>query len=148
MMSKGAESKKEIFKQIFRDGWEAFKARHPRYEAVDEVVQKMLGCGEFENGYAVYICPDCFAEKKVPFSCKSCFCLSCAKTYTANWVETMQGMLHEGVGYRHLVLTVPEALRGLFYRYPAELCEGLMKIGAQMMDDAVSTAKGKALALG
>jgi hypothetical protein len=147
-MAKGSESKKEIFKQIFRDGWEAFKARHPRYEAVNEVVQKMLGCGAFENGYAVYICPACCAEKKVPFRCKRSFCLSCAKTYTANWVETMQGMLHEGIGYRHLVLTVPEALRGLFYWYPAELYEGLMKIGAQMMDDAVSTAKGKALALG
>lgn len=147
-MAKASESKKDIFKQIFRDGWEAFKACHPCYEAVDEVVQKMLGCGEFEKGYAVYICPDCFTEKKVPFSCKSCFCLSCAKTYTANWVETIQGMLHEGVGYRHLVLTVPEALRGFFYRYPAELYEGLMKIGPQMMDDAVSTAKGKVLELG
>ncbi len=148
VMAKGAESQKEIFKQIFRDGWAAFKARHPRYEAVDEVVQKMLGCGAFANGYAVYICPDCFAEKKVPFRCKSSFCLSCAKTYTANWVETIQSMLHEGVGYRHLVLTVPEALRGLFYRYPAELYEGLMKIGPQMTDDAVSTAKGKVLELG
>ena len=83
-MSKASESKKEIFKQIFRDGWAAFKARHPRYEAVDEVVQKMLGCGEFANGYAVSICPACFAEKKAPFRCKRCFCLSCAKTYTAN----------------------------------------------------------------
>ena len=147
-MSKVSERKKEIFKQIFRDGWEAFKARHPHYDAVDEVVQKMLGCGEFENGYAVYICPDCFEEKKVPFSCKSSFCLSCAKTYTANWVETIQGMLHEGLGYRHLVLTVPKALRGLFYRHEAALYEGLMKIGPQMMDDAVSTAQGKALALG
>ncbi len=39
-----------IFKEIFKDGWEAFKTHHPRYEGVDEVVQKMLGCGEFENG--------------------------------------------------------------------------------------------------
>jgi hypothetical protein len=148
IMSKGTEGKKEIFKQICRDGWEGFKARHPRYEAVAEVVQKMLGCGEFAKGYAVYICPDCLAEKKVPFSCKSCFCLSCAKTYTANGVETIQGMFQEGIGYRHLVLTVPETLRGLFYQYPTELYEGLMKIGPQMMDDAVSTAKGKMLALG
>jgi hypothetical protein len=147
-MSKEEADKKRIFKQIFKDGWEEFKKRHPRYAGVDEVVQKMLGCGEFENGYAVYLCPECFGEKKVPFSCKSSFCLSCAKTYTANWVETIKGMLHEGVRYRHLVLTVPEALRGLFYRYPAELYEGLMKIGPQMMDDAVSTAKGRGLELG
>jgi hypothetical protein len=54
-MAKGSESKQEIFKQIFRDG------------------------------YAVYICPACFAGKKVPFSGKRSFWLSCAKTYTANW---------------------------------------------------------------
>ncbi len=50
-MSKEGEAKKTIFKQIFKDGWEAFKTCHPRYERIDEVVQKMLGCGEFENGY-------------------------------------------------------------------------------------------------
>ena len=139
---------KNIFKQLFQDGWDDFKKRYPRYEAVDEVVQKMLGCGEFENGYAEYICPECFGEKRVPFSCKSSFCLSCAKTYTTNWVETVQHMLHEGVNYRHLVLTVPEGLRVWFYRYPAELYDGLMKIAAPMMNDVVSTAKGRALELG
>jgi hypothetical protein len=48
-----------IFKQIFRDGWTAFKERYPRYRAVAEVVQKMLRCSEFENGHAGYICPKC-----------------------------------------------------------------------------------------
>ena len=43
---------KNVFKQIFQDGWEDFKKRYPGYEGVDEVVQKMLGCGEFEKGYA------------------------------------------------------------------------------------------------
>ena len=37
---------KNRFKQIFVDGWEAFKRKHPRYEAVVAVVQKMLGCGD------------------------------------------------------------------------------------------------------
>ena len=47
-MSKEEADKKRIFKQIFKDGWEEFKKRHPRYAGVDEVVQKMLGCGEFQ----------------------------------------------------------------------------------------------------
>lgn len=147
-MAERDESSKNTFKQIFRDGWEAFKARYPRYEAVEEVVQKMLGCGEYENGYAVYICPECKKEKVVPFSCKSSFCLTCAKTYTMNWVEKVGRMLHEGVKYRHLVLTVPEALRVWFYRHPGEMYDGLMKIAREMMDDAVSTAKGRKLELG
>ena len=147
-MAEREESSKNTFKQIFKDGWEAFKARYPRYEAVEEVVQKMLGCGEYENGYAVYICPECKKEKVVPFSCKSSFCLTCAKTYTMNWVEKVGRMLHEGVKYRHLVLTVPEALRVWFYRHAGEMYDGLMKIAREMMDDAVSTAKGRKLELG
>ena len=145
---KGNQEQKQQFKQIFRDGWSAFREQYPRYERVDEVVGKMLGCGEVENGYAEYLCPDCFSRKQVAFSCKSSFCLSCAKTYTANWVETVQGMLHEGVRYRHLVLTVPEDLRVWFYRYPEHLYAGLMKIAAPMMDEAVSTAKGCQIELG
>ena len=139
---------KNIFKEIFNDGWEEFKKRYPRYEEVDEVVEKMLGCGKGKNGYAEYICPECLKWKRVPFSCKSSFCLSCAKTYTTNWVETVQGMLHEGVKYRHLVLTVPESLRKWFYGNRAEMYAGLMKIGASMMNDTVSTAKGREIELG
>ncbi len=69
----GKADSKDTFKQIFRDGWDSFKAKYPRYELVDEVVQKMLGCGEYENGYATYKCPECLEEKIVPFSCKSSF---------------------------------------------------------------------------
>ncbi len=63
-------------------------------------------------------------------------------------METVQNMLHEGVKYRHLVLTVPEGLRVWFYRYPAEMYEGLIKIAAEMMNDAASTAKGREIELG
>ena len=146
--NEGSREQKNIFKQIFTDGWEEFKKQYPGYEGVDEVVQKMLGCGQIGKGYAEYLCPSCLAQKRVPFSCKSSFCLSCAKTYTSNWVETVQGMLHEGVKYRHLVLTVPEGLRVWFYRYPAEMYDGLLKIAAPMMDEAVSVAKKRRLELG
>jgi hypothetical protein len=39
------------FKQIFRDHWEAFKARYPRFDTpdYDTVVQKMLDCGDPEK---------------------------------------------------------------------------------------------------
>ena len=78
------QEQKKQFKQIFRDGWVEFKEQHPRYEALDEVIEKMLGCGELENGYAEYVCLDCLERKQVAFSCKSSFCLSCAKTYTTH----------------------------------------------------------------
>ena len=54
--------------------------------------------------------------KKVPFSCKSSFCLTCAKLYTDQWVEYISRTLFPGVRYRHIVLTVPESLRKYFYQ--------------------------------
>src|SRR5437868_3456856 len=51
-MTSDSRVQKNCFKQIFIDGWEAFKRAHPRYATVDPVVQKMLGCGDPTNGYA------------------------------------------------------------------------------------------------
>src|SRR3989304_1142486 len=101
----------------------------------------MLGCGDPEHGHAVYLCPDCLEQHVVAFSCKSTFCLSCAKVYGQDWVETVKEMLHPGVKYRHLILTVPEGLRALIYQHPAELLDGLMKAAQAAMDEAVAVAK-------
>lgn len=140
-MAKPSQAQKNVFKQIFADGWADFKGKYPCYEAVDEVVQKMLGCGDPANGHAIYLCPDCLEQQVVAFSCKSTFCLSCAKVYGQEWVETVKGMLHPGVTYRHLILTVPEALRPLIYQHPKELLAGLMKAAQAAMDETVAVAK-------
>ena len=57
-------------------------------------------------------------------------------------------MLHEGVNYRHLILTVPEDLRIWFYRYPERLYAELVKLAAPMMDEGVSVSKGQKIELG
>jgi hypothetical protein len=139
---------KNRFKQIFADGWEEFKRKHPRYHAVDEVVQKMLGCGDPANGHAVYVCPECQERCVVAFSCKSQFCFSCAKVYGAAWVATVQAMLHPGVKYRHLILTVPEGLRQVIYQHAAELLSGLMQAAQTTMDTVVARAKRQPITLG
>src|SRR6266481_7782564 len=120
-MAKDRRVQKNVFKQIFMDGWTAFKAAYPRYNSVDEVVQKMQGCGDAANGYSLYICPCCHDQHIIAFSCKSTFCLSCAHAYGQDWTQTVKGMLHPGVGYRHLILTLPEGLRPLIYQNPVVL---------------------------
>jgi hypothetical protein len=45
-----------VLKRIFEDGWEEFKQNNPRYLGADEVVQKMMGCGNSSNGYACLLC--------------------------------------------------------------------------------------------
>jgi hypothetical protein len=147
-MPRPGQAQKNIFKQIFADGWADFKRKYPRHEVVDEVVQKMLGCGDPANGHAIYLCPDCLEQQVVAFSCKSTFCLSCAKVYGQEWVETVKGMLHPGVRYRHLILTVPEALRSLMYQHRKELLDGLMKAAQAAMDEAVVVAKRQSVRAG
>src|SRR5437773_2434673 len=147
-MTACSRAQKNCFKQIFVDGWESFKQAHPRYVAVDPVVQKMLGCGDPANGHAVYLCPDCQERRVVAFSCKSQFCLSCAKVYGQNWAATVQAMLHPDVTYRHLTLTVPEALRTLFYQHPTELLDGLMQAAKTAIDAVVAQVKRQVVKLG
>jgi len=129
---------KEMFKQILIDHWGEFVERYPRYEAVSYVIKKMLGCGDPENGYAEYVCPDCHETFRVPFSCKTKFCLSCARAHLQEWVSQIEARLFEGVDYRHLVLTVPEQLRIFFYKEP-KLLDGLIKIGLIMIKDVLDT---------
>jgi hypothetical protein len=51
---------RDKLKEIFRTHWGSFKEQFSRYRAAryDEVVKKMLGCGDPENGYATYVCSD------------------------------------------------------------------------------------------
>jgi hypothetical protein len=54
-------------------------------------------------------------------------------------------VLHEGVIYRHIILTVPAMFRTTFYQNAAVLLSALMRCGAQCLDDFYSTVRGKAL---
>lgn len=138
-MDKDKPNDKNIFKKIIRENWIPFKEKYPEFNNAyyNEVISKMLGCGEEENGHACYICCSCGETVKVGFSCKSSFCLSCGKTYTDNWVEQIGETLYEGVYYRHSVLTVPEELRNYFFKDP-RLLEGLIKLGPKMLTNTLS----------
>ena len=132
-------------KQIFRDHWATFQQRHPRYQErhVQAVIDNMLGCGTLEAGYTTYLCPHCLEEKRVAFSCKSSFCLSCCKVYVDEWVAHIGRTLYEGVSYRHVVLTMPDALHLEFYR-DRPLLADLMQCGVAMRSDVLSWfLKGK-----
>ena len=109
-----------VFKQIFAEHWDAFQHAHPRYQTAyyDCLVTKMLGGGNPEKmGYIEYRCLHCGQGKHlVAMSCKSSLCLRCAKVYVDNWVSQMSKVLHEGVIYRHIILTVPAMFRVTFTR--------------------------------
>ena len=144
---------KEIFRRIFLEHWDNFKVMHQSYdcEQYEEPVQKMLNCGKESGGYCEYICMQCGQDlRRICFSCKSCFCLSCAKVYVDNMVSQVSKMLHPGVIYRHVVLTVPEQLRQFFFfkRSDSELLSELMRTGYKCLEDVVSTARRQGLKIG
>jgi hypothetical protein len=138
-----------IFQQIFADHWEAFTLAHPRYRTsyYDGLVAKMLACGNPEQmGYVAYRCLHCGqGTHRVAMSCKSSLCLRCAKVYVDNWVSQVSTMLHAGVLYRHIILTVPAMFRTTFYQHAAVVLSALIHGGAQCLDDFYSTVRGKAL---
>jgi hypothetical protein len=138
-----------VFKQLFADHWDEFKLTHPRYQTsyYDTLVAKMLGCGNPDKmGYIEYRCEQCGqGQHLVSMSCKSSLCLRCAKVYVDNWVSQVRQVLHEGVIYRHIILTVPAMFRTLFYQNAEVLLSALMRCGAQCLDDFYSEVRGKAL---
>jgi hypothetical protein len=138
-----------VFKQIFADHWDEFHRAHPRYQTsyYEGLVAKMLACGNPEKmGDVEYRCLQCGQGKHlVSMSCKSSLCLRCAKVSVDNWVSQVSKMLHEGVIYRHIILTVPAMFRVTFYQNAAVMLSALMRCGVQCLDDFYSEVRGKAL---
>jgi hypothetical protein len=54
-------------------------------------------------------------------------------------------MLHEGVLYRHSILTVPALFRTTFYHNAAVLWRAWMRCGVQCLDDCYSEGRGQVL---
>lgn len=144
---------RDTFRRIFEDHWEEFKVRHSSYATpyYEDVVQKMLGCGREDGGYIEFRCPRCGKDsRRVAFTCKSCFCLSCGKVYTDEFVAQVSRVLQPGLKYRHMVLTVPEQLRIYFYRdrHEGKLLSELMRCGYACLEDVVSKAVRQKVKIG
>jgi Putative transposase/Transposase zinc-binding domain len=138
-----------VFQQIFAEHWDGFKHAHPRYQTsyYDGLGAKMLRCGDPDQmGYVEYRCLQCGeGTHRVAMSCKSSLCLRCAKVSVDNWVSQVSKVLHEGVIYRHIILTVPAMFRTTFYQNAAIVLSAFMRCGVQCLDDFYSNVRGKAL---
>jgi hypothetical protein len=138
-----------VFQQIFAEHWDAFAHAYPRYQTpyYEGLVAKMLACGNPEKmGYVEYRCLRCGqGTHRVAMSCKSSLCLRCTKVQVDNWVSQVSQVLHEGVIYRHIILTVPAMFRMTFYQNAAVVLSAFMRCGAQCLDAFYSLVSGKPL---
>jgi putative transposase/transposase-like zinc-binding protein len=107
----------------------------------------MLRCGNPDQmGYIEYRCLHCGQGTHCgAMSCKSSRCLRCAKVSGDHWGSQVSQMLHEGVIYRHIVLTVPAILRQTFYQQSTALLSPFMRCGVRCLDDVFSRVSGKNL---
>lgn len=142
-----------VLKDIFTENWESFKKKHRAYdtEYYDEIVKKMLGCGDPANGYIEYRCVNCGKDRRIiPFSCKCTFCLSCGKVYADNFADRVSEILHPGVVYRHLILTIPEDLNILFYqeRHERSLLDQYFGAGWECIQEFMKTVKRREVLTG
>jgi hypothetical protein len=143
MINKVVIKCKNIFNTIINNHWKEFKAKHPKYDKpqYNDPIEKTLTCGMEAGGYTEYRCCDCGGgSKRIPFSCKTAFCLSCSKVYVDDVVAQVSRSLHSGVRYRHIVLTLPEQLREYFYhrRHEGDLLSRFMQTGYKCLENAVS----------
>lgn len=144
---------KETFCRIFLDHWAGFREKNLSYnhKQYTDVVGKMLGCGKEAGGYSEYMCLRCGRGlRRVAFSCKSSFCLSCAKVYVADFVGQVSSVLHPGVIYRHAILTIPSQLRIYFYRdrHDKSILSALMRCGYECLEDVVGQIKRQRIKIG
>ena len=141
---------KNTFKQIFIDHWNEFISVYPIFDSptYSEPIQKMLDCGDPEKmGYVSYICTNCGERRRIAFTCKSCFCLSCSKVYTDKWADFIGRRLLPGITYRHIVLTVPDFLHTWLYR-DSSLFTPFIHAGNAFVKDVFNTYTGLVLDIG
>jgi hypothetical protein len=97
-------------------------------------------------GSVAYRCLPCGQGKHwVAMSWQSSLCLRGAKVSVDNWVSQVSRVRHEGVMYRHIILTVPAMVRTTFYHNAAVWLRAVMRCGVQGLDDFYSAVRGTAL---
>lgn len=139
---KGIKNKILRFKSIFEDHWSSFVAKHSRYDTdyYKAEINKMLTCGSEAGGFAIYQCLECGrGEHKVHFSCKGKACPQCGKRYARDSMTKIAARLYPGVGYRQVVLTLPEQLRAPFYNHPDQnrLYSGFMALAQGCLEELI-----------
>lgn len=121
MKREWTDEPKQSFKGIVkdRDNWVRYQAAYADQVTADQIaeVEKMLGCGELQNGYSTYICLDCGEQVKVAFSCKSRICSRCGKVHADEWSAKLVGRLFNVV-HRHMTFTIASELWTYFAEHP------------------------------
>lgn len=142
------KAKENHFVKILNSTWDDFKIKEPSYatEYYDSIVEKTVHCRDPKFGYTEYVCTECGKGfHRSGFSCKTKFCIHCARKSSMDFIEEMMCKLHPGVVYRHLILTIPAQLRQYFYnqRLNKDLYNEFMRAARAYIEDVFRKVTGK-----
>jgi hypothetical protein len=111
------------------------KVHGPLRGVVERVLRGFLKCGIVSHGFARLWCSTCRTTVLCPFSCRGrSFCPSCEKKRQFLWAEWLQKEVLAPVPHRHLVVTMPRLLRGIFRRR-RELLGDLAQCRAEALNE-------------
>jgi Transposase zinc-binding domain len=121
-----------------------FAQQHgPLRPVVERVLRGFMRCGLVEHGFARLWCGTCRTSVLCPFSCRGrSFCPSCEKKRQLLWAEWLQKEVLAPVPHRHVVLTMPRLLRGIF-RKRRELLLDLSQCAAEAVAEYVRRRLGQ-----
>jgi len=115
--------------------WDVY--RHVHGDELRDVeikeVEKMLKCDTL--GFRLFSCPNCGEFELVHFGCNSRLCTHCGKRFTDNWADSIARKTFN-VKHRHVVLTIPEDLRYVFYE-DRTLLKVLMDCAIRTVSDVI-----------
>lgn len=133
---------KQTFVKMFKNNWLQYKKVCKPRDIEDEVVNKMVNCGDISNGYTQKLCPGCGRRIKIGFTCKSHFCLSCCRAHLEDWVRKIKSMMLKGIRHRHVVLTTPEKL-WRYFKNDRNLLKIAVDSGSDVVKDIIKFHKKK-----
>ncbi|HJH56269.1 MAG TPA: transposase zinc-binding domain-containing protein [Brachyspira hyodysenteriae] len=83
------------------------------FNNITETIHKFQACS-LDKSFIIYQCPSCKTTHKFKVTCKSRFCPSCGKKYSALWTEKTASSLIN-VKHRAVLFTIPKELREFFF---------------------------------
>ncbi|MBF0363733.1 MAG: transposase zinc-binding domain-containing protein [Oligoflexia bacterium] len=105
------KNKSNLFIEIHKDFWSKFTTKFKKYanEYFNKIVQKMIECGDPNFGYTEYGCMNCGGSRHiVGFTCKTHYCLRCARVFSEKFANHLTSKLIPGMVYRHLMGSIEQ----------------------------------------
>jgi len=111
--------------QIFNEGFDPFSKQYgPLPLQCYKVSNAIMQCRTEEMGGHIYRCSECSNELTLYNSCRNRHCPTCQSYATAKWVQARIDEVLP-VPYFHVVFTIPQQLRDIFY-YNRVVCYSIL----------------------